>query len=51
MEVRDPGPGPRPGAKRGMGWRILERMADRWGSDRSDGLARVWFELDAVAGP
>ena len=42
MEVRDPGPGPRPDAKRGMGWRILERMADRWGSDRRDGLgARV----------
>ena len=51
MEVRDPGPGPRPGAKRGMGWRILERMADRWGADRRDGLARVWFELDAVGGP
>ena len=48
MEVRDPGPGPPPGAKRGMGWRILERMADRWGSDRRDGLARVWFELDAA---
>ena len=31
-----------------MGWRILERMADRWGSDRSHGLARVWFELDAA---
>jgi two-component sensor histidine kinase len=51
MEVRDPGPGPRPDARRGMGWRILERMADRWGSDRSDGLARVWFELDALSGP
>jgi anti-sigma regulatory factor (Ser/Thr protein kinase) len=48
MEIRDPGPGPRPDAKRGMGWRILERMADRWGSDRRDGLARVWFELDAA---
>ena len=47
MEVRDPGPGPRPGAEHGMGWRILDRMADRWGIDRSDGLARVWFELDA----
>jgi len=33
-----------------MGWRILERMADRWGTDRSDGLARVWFELDAGEG-
>jgi anti-sigma regulatory factor (Ser/Thr protein kinase) len=46
MEVCDPGPGPSPGARRGMGWRILERMADRWGIDRSEGLARVWFELD-----
>jgi anti-sigma regulatory factor (Ser/Thr protein kinase) len=46
MEVRDPGPGPRPGARQGMGWRILERMADRWGVDRTGGLARVWFELD-----
>ena len=48
MEVRDPGPGPQPDARSGMGWRILERMADRWGSDRSDGVARVWFELDAA---
>ena len=48
MDVRDPGPGPEPGARQGMGWRILERMADRWGIDRSDGLARVWFELDAA---
>jgi anti-sigma regulatory factor (Ser/Thr protein kinase) len=48
MDVRDPGPGPRPGVRQGMGWRILERMADRWGTDRSDGLARVWFELDAA---
>jgi two-component sensor histidine kinase len=48
MEVRDPGPGPQPGATEGIGWRILERMADRWGIDRSDGLARVWFELDAA---
>lgn len=48
MDVCDPGPGPLPGARRGMGWRILERMADRWGSDRSHGQARVWFELDAA---
>ena len=48
MDVRDPGPGPQPGAREGMGWRILERMADRWGSDRSEGQARVWFELDPV---
>jgi two-component sensor histidine kinase len=50
MEVRDPGPGPAPNARRGMGWRILERMADRWGTDRREGLARVWFELDAGEG-
>jgi two-component sensor histidine kinase len=48
MEVRDPGPGPRPDAASGIGWRILERMADRWGADHSEGVARVWFELDAA---
>jgi two-component sensor histidine kinase len=46
VEVRDPGPGPPPDARRGMGWRILERMTDRWGIDHRDGQARVWFELD-----
>jgi two-component sensor histidine kinase len=46
VEVRDPGPGPPSDARRGMGWRILERMADRWGVDHRDGQARVWFELD-----
>ena len=46
VEARDPGPGPPPDALSGMGWRILERMADRWGVDRRDGQVRVWFELD-----
>ena len=46
VEVRDPGPGPPPDARSGMGWRILDRIADRWGMDRRDGQARVWFELD-----
>jgi two-component sensor histidine kinase len=46
VEVRDPGPGPPPDARSGMGWRILERMTDRWGIDHRDGQARVWFELD-----
>jgi anti-sigma regulatory factor (Ser/Thr protein kinase) len=46
VEVCDPGPGPRPGTERGLGWRILDRMTDRWGVDRRDGYARVWFELD-----
>jgi two-component sensor histidine kinase len=49
VEVRDPGPGPPPDARSGMGWRILERMADRWGVDRRDGQARVWFELDPTS--
>jgi anti-sigma regulatory factor (Ser/Thr protein kinase) len=49
VEVRDPGPGPPPDARSGMGWRILERMTDRWGIDRRDGQARVWFELDATS--
>jgi two-component sensor histidine kinase len=48
MDVCDPGPGPPVDARQGMGWRILERMADRWGSDRSHGQERVWFELDAA---
>jgi two-component sensor histidine kinase len=46
VEVRDPGPGPPPDARSGMGWRILERVADRWGVEHRDGKARVWFELD-----
>jgi two-component sensor histidine kinase len=46
VEVRDPGPGPPPDARSGMGWRILERMADRWGVEHRGGQARVWFELD-----
>jgi two-component sensor histidine kinase len=49
VEVRDPGPGPPPDARSGMGWRILERMADRWGVDRRDGQSRVWFELDPAS--
>jgi two-component sensor histidine kinase len=51
VEVRDPGPGPPVDARGGMGWRILERMADRWGVDHRDGVARVWFELDAEDPP
>jgi anti-sigma regulatory factor (Ser/Thr protein kinase) len=46
VEVRDPGPGPPPDARSGMGWRILERVADRWGVEHREGKARVWIELD-----
>jgi anti-sigma regulatory factor (Ser/Thr protein kinase) len=46
IEVRDHGPGPSPDAIHGLGWRIIDRVADRWGVDRSNGRAYVWFELD-----
>ena len=48
MEVCDSGPGPAADATSGMGWRVLDRVADRWGFDRHDGVSRVWFELDSV---
>jgi len=47
VEVRDGGPGPPPRAERGLGWRIIDRVADRWGVRRDNGQACVWFELDA----
>jgi anti-sigma regulatory factor (Ser/Thr protein kinase) len=46
VEVRDNGPGPPPRAPGGLGWRILDRVADRWGICRENGHAWVWFELD-----
>jgi hypothetical protein len=46
VEVCDPGPGPAADATRGMGWSVLECVADRWGIDRRGGLTRVWFEFD-----
>jgi anti-sigma regulatory factor (Ser/Thr protein kinase) len=46
VEVRDSGPGPPPHAEGGLGWRILDRVADRWGVRRENGHACVWFELD-----
>jgi anti-sigma regulatory factor (Ser/Thr protein kinase) len=47
VEVRDDGPGPPAGANHGLGWRIIDRVADRWGITRDGGRACVWFELDA----
>jgi anti-sigma regulatory factor (Ser/Thr protein kinase) len=46
VEVRDPGRGVRDHAARGLGMRIVDRVADRWGVDRRNGLTCVWFELD-----
>jgi anti-sigma regulatory factor (Ser/Thr protein kinase) len=52
VEVRDTGPGfearePKPAEDRGSGYGLffVDRMADRWGSERKSG-AFVWFELD-----
>jgi anti-sigma regulatory factor (Ser/Thr protein kinase) len=59
VEVRDGGPGFRPqdlpartpGMEAGSGWGlvILDRLARRWGADRTE-RSRVWFELDLDAG-
>jgi anti-sigma regulatory factor (Ser/Thr protein kinase) len=52
-EVVDPGPGfeppargPSAGASSGWGLFLVDRVADRWGVDRTDGHTRVWFEID-----
>ena len=48
VEVRDEGPGPPPRPDPGLGWRIVDRIADRWGFLREDDRSCVWFELDAA---
>jgi anti-sigma regulatory factor (Ser/Thr protein kinase) len=52
VEVRDPGGGfapaardPGPSATGGRGMLIVDRLARRWGVERSDGTC-LWFELD-----
>jgi anti-sigma regulatory factor (Ser/Thr protein kinase) len=47
VEVLDDGPGPPARVERGLGWRVIDRVADRWGVACEDGRACVWFELDA----
>ena len=49
IEVRDGGPGFDPDIRHGAtgyGLRMLDMIASRWGVDRSDAGARVWFEVD-----
>ncbi|MEA2276214.1 MAG: serine/threonine-protein kinase RsbW [Solirubrobacteraceae bacterium] len=47
VEVLDDGPGPPVLTQGGLGWRVIERVADRWGVERTGPHACVWFELDA----
>jgi anti-sigma regulatory factor (Ser/Thr protein kinase) len=49
IEVRDSGPGFEPDIRHGApgyGLRMLDMLATRWGVDRADNGARVWFEID-----
>jgi anti-sigma regulatory factor (Ser/Thr protein kinase) len=56
VDVIDRGPGFDPEQIRppqidgGWGLRLLDRMATRWGVERSD-VTRVWFELASVSPP
>ncbi|GAC1484962.1 MAG: hypothetical protein NVS1B9_02190 [Solirubrobacteraceae bacterium] len=53
VTVRDRGRGFDPGESRrrapeigGYGLKLVERIADRWGVSRADGVTSVWFEFD-----
>lgn len=53
IEVTDMGAGGSPaireaGADGGWGLRIVEEVADRWGTTRTPSGTVVWFELEAV---
>ena len=56
VDVMDPGPGFDPDHRRpsghegGWGLRLLDRLATRWGVERSD-VTRVWFELTSPVSP
>jgi anti-sigma regulatory factor (Ser/Thr protein kinase) len=53
-EVGDEGPGfepaprhtHRPQQQSGWGLLLVERLSDRWGVEREEGLTQVWFEID-----
>lgn len=55
VEVWDPGPGlrvtgvrmPAPEADGGRGLALVDRLSDRWGTERAPGGAGVWFEVGA----
>jgi anti-sigma regulatory factor (Ser/Thr protein kinase) len=47
IEVGDNGPGFAPGEiEGGLGMRLLDKLATRWGCERSATGFRVWFEVD-----
>ena len=49
IEVGDSGPGFTPGEQHGeggFGVRLLNKLASRWGCERSGQGFRVWFEVD-----
>jgi anti-sigma regulatory factor (Ser/Thr protein kinase) len=47
IEVGDSGPGFEPERlDGGLGMRLLEKLASRWGCERSGQGFRVWFEVD-----
>jgi anti-sigma regulatory factor (Ser/Thr protein kinase) len=47
IEIGDSGPGFQPGEPEGgLGMRLLDKLASRWGCERSGQGFRVWFEVD-----
>jgi two-component sensor histidine kinase len=49
VEVRDSGPGFEPDVRHGtpgFGLRMVDMLSARWGVDRDEQGARVWFEVD-----
>jgi len=49
IEVGDSGPGFEPDSvdpEDGLGMRLLDKLASRWGCERSGQGFRVWFEVD-----
>ena len=45
VEVLDRGPGFTPGDGGGLGLRLLDKLASRWGVESNTGTV-VWFEID-----
>jgi two-component sensor histidine kinase len=53
VEVADSGAGFEPGdgtAPAGLGLRLVDKLATRWGTSRNDRGFRVWFEIDRRSG-